>query len=172
MVRTRKKKPVEDLKTEYYYRQGILKIEFCDNSRLGLYAGEYVFIKKYCKEREQFLVEDRDGEKFWTDMIVPIRPTIEGHELYYTSFELLVERDYKNGDQVCYRTRNGFSSLRKEIRPCECYQMFTENGLNLENVPKSFNFALGYSDGISIQSEVDDSYSSPSITNNKSRYEE
>lgn len=150
ITRTRKHKPEEDLKTLYYYRKGVLKIEFVDNSRLGLYAGEYVFIKKYDRDRDQFLIEDSDGDKSWTDMVVPIRPSIDGHELYHTSFPLLVSSNFKDGCIVSYRTRNGFSSLKKEIRVC-CteYKLYNEGGiLNLDNIPKCFNFALGYSDSI------------------------
>jgi hypothetical protein len=149
MTRTRKHKLEEDLKTLYYYRRGILKIEFVDNSRLGLYANEYVFIRKYCKERDQFLIEDCDGDKSWTDMIIPIKPSIEGHELYYTSFPLLVKQNYRDGDEVSFRTRNGFASLKKEIRVC-CleYEMFLDGRLNLDNVPKGYNFALGYPDNL------------------------
>ena len=32
--------------------------KFVDNSNIGLYLGEYVMIKKYSKEKDQFLVED------------------------------------------------------------------------------------------------------------------
>jgi len=149
MTRTRRKKLEEDLKTLYYYRKGVLKIEFVSNSKLGLYADEYVFIRKYCKERDQFLIEDRDGDKSWTDMVVPIRPSIDGHELYHTSFPLLVSLNFKDGCIVSYRTRNGFSSLKKEIRVC-CleYELFKDGKLNTDSIPRSFNFALGYSDGI------------------------
>jgi len=149
MTRTRKKKPEEDLKTLYYYRKGILRIEFVDNSRLGIYAGEYVFIRKYCKDRDQFLVEDRDGDKAWTDMVVPIKPMVDDHELYYTSFPLLVECNFKEGAEICFRTRNGFASLRKEIQnPGSDYEFIVGDHLNLKNIPKSYNFALGYPDSL------------------------
>lgn len=149
MTRTRKKKPEEDLKTLYYYRKGILRIEVVDNSKLGLYSDKYVFIRKYDKDRDQFLVEDKDGDKTWTDMVVPIKPIVDGHELYFTSFPLLVERDFREGDEVCFRTRNNFASLKKEIQNSSTeYNMERCECLNLKNIPRSFNFALGYPDGL------------------------
>ena len=44
------------------------------------------------------MIEDVDGEKSWTDMVVPIRPSIDGCELYHTSFPLLVKMKYRDGD--------------------------------------------------------------------------
>jgi hypothetical protein len=142
--KTRRKKPEQDLKTLYYYREGILKIETTDNSGLGLYAGVYVFIKKYSKERDQFLIEDNDGQETWTDFIVPIRPTINGYDLYHTCFEFLVAQNHKDGDTVCYRIKNGFAFLKKESKTDSSYVLYKDGGLNLENIPRSFNFCLGY----------------------------
>jgi hypothetical protein len=148
--RTRKRKPEEELKTLYYYRQGVLKINFTDNSKLGLYAGSYVLIKKFDKDILKFLVEDKDGEKFWTDMVQPIRPEIEGHELYNTSFPLLMQTGFQDGCIVSYRTRNRFSSLKKEIRTCTSeFCLFRGGFLNFDGIPKGYNFALGYPDTLS-----------------------
>lgn len=157
MTATRKKKAEEDLKTLYYYRKGILSIESADNSGLGLYLGQYVFILKYSKERDQFLVQDRAGDKTWTDMVAPIRPVIDGHELYHTSFPLLVENDIKAGSEVCFRTHDGFALIRKEIQnPAKDYKLITNKHLNLKNIPKSYNFALGYPDNLSQKTNSED----------------
>jgi hypothetical protein len=147
--RTRRKKPELQLRTKYYYRQGLLTVTPVDNSSLGTYLGVYVFIKKYSPQRDQFLIEYADGELSWTDQVTPVRPAINGYELYHTCFELLVQRNYRAGQTVCYRTQRGFAFLRKEIQTCcEEYKMFTPAGLNLDGVPKGFNFALGYADNI------------------------
>ena len=145
--RTRRHKPEDCLKTKYYYRQGMLTVEPVDNSSLGLYLGVYVMIKRYSRERDQFLIEYADGELAWTDQVVPIRPMINGYEVYQTCFELLAARNVRAGQTVCYRTQRGFSFLRKEIQTC-CpeYRMFVGGHLNVDNVPKNFNFALGYSE--------------------------
>jgi hypothetical protein len=145
--RTRRKKPEEDLKTKYYYRQGKLTISPVDNSSIGLYAGVYVFIKKYSKERDQFLIEYTDGQLTWTDQVIPIKPAVDGIELYHTCFSFLAEKDYRDGQTVCYRTQNSWAYLRTKHQVCcEEYRMFVDGRLNLENIPKSFNFCLGYSD--------------------------
>jgi hypothetical protein len=145
--RPRRKKAEQCLKTKYYYRHGRLTITPVDNSSLGMYLGVYVMIKKFSRERDQFLVEYADGELTWTDQVVPVRPAIDGHELYYTCFELLAERNYRHGQLICYRTQRNYAFLRKEIQTC-CpeYSMFIKGQLNLDHVPKSFNFALGYAD--------------------------
>ena len=149
--RTRRRKPEDCLKTKYYYRQGVLTIEPVDNSSLGLYLGVYVMIKRYSRERDQFLIEYADGDVTWTDQVVPIRPMINGYELYQTCFELLAERNVRAGQTVCYRTQRGFAFLRREIQTCCAeYRMFIDGHLNVNNVPKSYNFALGYSDAESI----------------------
>jgi hypothetical protein len=145
--RTRRKKPEQELKTKYYYRRGGLKITPVDNSSLGLYSGVYVFIKRYSKERDQFLIESTDGSLTWTDQVIPIKPVIGVHELYHTCFEFLALQDYHDGAEVCYRTQRGFAFLKKEINcSTEEYHIFIDGRLNLDTIPKSFNFCLGYSD--------------------------
>jgi hypothetical protein len=145
--RTRRKKPEQDLKTKYYYRQGKLSITPVDNSSLGLYAGVYVFIKKYSKDRDQFLIEYTDGSLTWTDQVIPIKPVIGEHELYHTCFEFLAQKDYRDGQVVCYRTHNGWAYLRTEhCVSHDEYQMFVDGRLNLDKMPKGFNLCLGYSD--------------------------
>jgi hypothetical protein len=153
--RTRRKKTGSDLKTLYYYRYGRLQITPVDNSGIGLYFGTYVFIKKYSPEKDQFLIEDVDGQKTWTDFIVPIKPSIEGIPLYYTCFEFLARQKYRAGHQVCYRTKNGFAFLRTEHQVCDGeYNLFKNGSLNIDNIPKCYNFALGYSENESIPTEI------------------
>jgi hypothetical protein len=145
--RTRRKKEEQDLKTKYYYRQGRLTIIPVDNSSLGLYSGVYVFIKKYSKERDQFLIEYTDGSLTWTDQVIPIKPVIDNHELYHTCFAFLAQQDYRDGQEVCFRTRHEWAYLRTEHKVCvDEYQMFVNGRLNLDRMPKGFNMCLGYSD--------------------------
>jgi len=151
--RTRKKKLEEDLKTAYYYRHGRLKIDFVDNSGLGLYSGVYVFIKKYSIERDQFLIEDTDGEETWTDFIVPIRPSVDGHDVHHTCFRRLAEQGLQQNQTICYRTKNGFAYLRTAHQEtnCDSFVLYKDGRLNIDNIPKCFNFALGYSENENIQ---------------------
>jgi hypothetical protein len=145
--RTRKKKAEEDLKTAYYYRQGVLKINVTDNSNIGIYSGTYVFIKKYSKERDQFLIEDCDGQQTWTDCIVPIRPSVGEYDVYHTCFEFLVEQNYQDGQEICYRIKNGFAFLKTEHRVCcDDFVLYKNGRLNIDNIPRSFNYALGYAE--------------------------
>ena len=151
---TRRKKPEAALKTKYYYRHGTLRITPVDNSSLGLYAGVYVFIKKYSKDRDQFLIEYGDGELAWTDQVVPVRPSIGGHEIYHTCFEFLRQYNYRAGHQLCYRTCGGFAYLKKEKSAgCPEYMLFINGQLNVDNIPRSFNYCLGYSDNEAVPTE-------------------
>jgi hypothetical protein len=155
--RTRRKKPEEDLKTAYYYRHGQLKIEKCDNSSLGLYLGKYIFIKKYSVERDQFLIEDTDGEQTWTDFIVPIRPSINGYDIYHTCFRFLANQNLKEGQTIWYRTKNNFAYLKTEHQTmCDEFVLYKDGRLNIDHIPKCFNFALGYSENDAVATILDE----------------
>lgn len=147
-MRTRRKKPEEELKTLYYYREGVLTLKVVSNSKLGLYCDEYVLVRRFDKGRQQFLLQDREGDLFYSDMVTQIQPFVEGMELFSNSFELLMQKNYREGDRVQYRTRNNYASLRKEITTTSSkkYTLF-KNGVFNFKTPKYYNFLLGYCDG-------------------------
>jgi hypothetical protein len=146
-TRTRKKKPEEDLKTLYYYREGVLALKVVTSSKLGLYYGEYVLIKKFDKGRRQFLLQNNDGDQFYSDTVTHVQPYIEGIELFHNSFPLLMEKNYQDGDKVQYRTRNNYASLRKKITAPKTreFDLFAGGFFNY-NMPKYYNHVLGYCD--------------------------
>ena len=150
-IKRRRKKCEEDLKTKYYYRRGVLRVIPIANSPLGFYDGEFVSILKYSRDRHMFLFQDRDGRMGWTDKVVHVRPEVNGHELYYTSFPLLIQQNYKEGTKVMFRTKNSFAYLRKDIRKTEegDYHICTCGVFN-DHIPKGYNFCLGYSDNNAI----------------------
>jgi len=79
--------------------------------------------------------------------VVPIRPSVNGHEIYYTCFNLIVQHHYRAGHAVCYRTARSFAFLRSEHSTgCLEYEMFINGQLNIDAVPRNFNYCLGYSD--------------------------
>jgi len=84
---------------------------------------------------------------FWTDRVQHIRPEVDGFELYYTSFPLLIKQGYQDGERVCYRTRHGFALLKQARLSYgeEKYCVFLNNIFNVDT-PKGYNFILGYSD--------------------------
>ena len=146
--RSRRRKPESELRTKYYYRIGRLELVAVDNSSIGIHTvtGRYVFIKRYDKNRGAFLVFTDTGRLFWTTQLIHLCPRVDGFELYHTSFPLLIVRNLRHGDYVCYRTRNGFAYLKMDRAiKHEEYQMFRNGQFNL-NIPKSYNFCLGYSD--------------------------
>ena len=165
--RTRRKKAEVDLRTKYYYRMGTLRLTAVDNSPLGLYAGQYVFIKKYSHTYRKFLIKYPSGLFLWTDHVIHIRPEVEGKELYYTSFPILIEMNIYDGDPVCYRTRAGFVYLRKPMHQKirTEYHIFSRGAFN-DNIPHGFNFCLGYSDN-GLLNQMNDQFQNYLYNNGK-----
>jgi hypothetical protein len=150
-VKRRRKKCEAELKTKYYYRRGILRIIPIANSPLGFYDDGFVSILKYSRDRHMFLYQDRQGKMGWTDKVVHVRPEVNGHELYYTSFPLLISQNCQEGTRVMFRTKNGFAHLRKDIKKTEegDYHICSFGFFN-DHIPKGYNFCLGYSDNNTI----------------------
>jgi len=148
----RRRKPDSLLRTQYYYRQGQVKLIPVDNSALGIVqpAGKYVFVLRFSKRQRKFLVETIEGRRFWTDHLQCVRPEVEGYELSNTSFRQLAKMNYREGDWVCYRTSGQYAYLKETHNQVAMdqkdFQIFRDGVFNCEGIPRGYNYLLGYAD--------------------------
>lgn len=179
--RRRNGKALTCLKSLYYYRWGRLELETVDNSGLALLKsnGAYVSILRYCKTRQQFLVSTHCGRRIWTNALIQVAPMVNGVALHASSFAELLQHQYQAGEWVKYRTCGEFAFLAKghipttydkpsppqhtvQQRGCAFggkttahtanrYEIYRDGVLNVQGLPRGFNFLLGYVDGLAME---------------------